>query len=95
MSPKSFRFIDADQPLPFEEILAPLVDYSSGRLDAQSGTVSQHILNSALVSLERLLLEDLSQFSASALYAEFCAYRLEQQDDFDRLAGLAAQYRTP
>lgn len=80
-----YRFLDQNEPLPFEEILVPMVQYASQRLANRTGSANQQLSNKAHGQLERSLLKVLSDYSSFTLYLEFSVFRIAQQSPLDRL----------
>jgi type 2 lantibiotic biosynthesis protein LanM len=73
------RFLDAAQPLPFEELLAPFVRLARRCLAARAGAVYDQLADVAHATLERALLAVLAGYAARALYLEFSLQRTQQQ----------------
>jgi len=65
------RFLDAAEPLPFEELLAPFVRLARRRLAASAGAAYDRLAAAAHATLERALLTVLTGYAARALYLEF------------------------
>jgi type 2 lantibiotic biosynthesis protein LanM len=78
----SYRFCDAIDPLPFEEIIAPFVVAASERLP---GTVDDLLTEEALSQLERFLLGRLTSLSSRALQLEFTIERHARLSPLGRL----------
>ncbi len=77
-------FLDANTPLPFEELLAPFVALAQRRFLAQAGIAVDLLTDAAQLSLQHHLLQVLTSFSTSTLHAEFVHSRAqanEQSDD--------------
>src|SRR5438876_3426725 len=79
------RFLDPENPLPFEEVLAPFVILSGQRCAAQAG-VAYHLLSSeAHGRLQRHLLQSLAFYAGPTLYLVFALERIQQQSSLERL----------
>jgi hypothetical protein len=83
------RLQDPEQPLPFEEILAPFVLVARRRLASRVGTAYNLLTAEAHVTLERDLLTTLASCGSGALYLEFSLLRVQEQSTLDRLAAAA------
>ena len=79
--------LDANAPLPFEELLAPFVALAQWRFLAQAGTAADLLTDAAHLTLQRHLLQVLTSLSMPTLHAEFAQSRAqaagstEQRDD--------------
>jgi len=79
------RFLDPENPLPFEEVLTPFVILASQRCAAQAG-VAYHLLSSeAHGRLQRHLLQSLAFYAGPTLYFVFALERIQQQSSLERL----------
>ena len=76
-------FIAPATPVPFEEILAPLVAFASARLRVKAGDDLTVLGTPGITALQRGLLLSLAGLAGPCLYQEFAAYRGA------RLSGLA------
>ncbi len=84
------RFVDSTEPVPFEEILAPLVGAARERLAHRVGQARGALLaGEAHANLERLLLRQLAVLSARALHLAFTAERMVCMTSLGRLLALA------
>jgi type 2 lantibiotic biosynthesis protein LanM len=72
------RFLDPGEPVPFEDVLAPIVRWASGRLALEAGLQDEDFSPRCLGSLERLLLRRLSRVSAQALMHQLALFRLQR-----------------
>jgi type 2 lantibiotic biosynthesis protein LanM len=77
--PESLRFLDSDEPWPFEQIVAPFVAVASEKLRAKGLAGYDHLAEKAQLSLERNLLYWLANVCGSALMLEFSIFRLRRQ----------------
>lgn len=79
-----------DRPLPFEDILAPLVGTASAQLAARV-TIPLHLItDEALGDLERSLLERLTRLCAESLYLAFTGERARTTSSLSRLLAQVA-----
>jgi type 2 lantibiotic biosynthesis protein LanM len=79
------RFLDPENPLPFEEVLTPFVILATQRCAAQAG-VAYHLLSSeAHGRLQRHLLQSLAFYAGPTLYFVFALERIQQQSSLERL----------
>lgn len=69
------RFLDAAEPLPFEDILAPFVLVARRKLDALTGEAYGLLSSGAHAGLERSLLKSLTYCAAQTLLLEFSILR--------------------
>jgi len=68
---EKFGFLNADRPIPFEELLLPFIEVAREKvMDATSGAYSR-LAGKARASLERALLQKLSWMSSRVLVVEF------------------------
>jgi class II lanthipeptide synthase len=72
-------FLDPEEPLPFEEVVAPFVHHARQRCAAQAGMAYQLLSDQAHRSLERHLLESLSAYAAQTLYLAFSIERAQRR----------------
>ncbi len=79
------RFLDAGDPLPFEDVLVPFVLVGRQRLVQQAGPTYRQFEPPAHASLERHLLRRLAYFAARALALEFAVARDQRQSHLERL----------
>ncbi len=63
-------FLDANKPLPFEELLAPFVSFAQQRFIEQSGAAAELLANTAYLTLQRHLLHVLTSLSVPTLHTE-------------------------
>ncbi len=87
--PVELSFLDAEEPLPFEEILAPLVLAARKRLVGRTITSGDELSEPVRAALERGLLRSLVTFSAETLLAEFEAMRAQEQSSWSLIFALA------
>ena len=71
------RFLDPEEPVPFEDVLAPIVRWASGRLFREAMLEDGVFSDSCLGALERLLLHGLARVSSVALMHQFALFRLQ------------------
>jgi len=79
------RFLDAQRPLPFEELYLPFVDSAARTLAARAGNAYPFLSDAAHALLERNLLERLVYIGAQSLELEFSLFRTTQQPSIVRL----------
>ena len=78
----AYRCLDAEQPVPFEELYLPFVHLARQKLIAQVGS-SWHLLSeSAQICLERQLLLRLASLCAQSLNLEFSLFKGLKQSTF-------------
>ena len=82
-------FLDAEDALPFEEILAPFVLVARERLAGRTAAFGKLLSAAARAALERSLLRSLSRRSGELLLTEFETMRAQEQSSWDRLFALA------
>ncbi len=87
------RFIDAQDPFPFEQIMAPFVWAARSRLCRNAGAAYEYLGDRAHAGLERQLLFWLVSACSSALILEFSIFRLNHQPVFR--GGLAPMVDEP
>lgn len=68
---RQWAFIDPDNPCPFEEILAPLVDAAHRRYEKQAGASYALLNTESHLTLHRYLLQVLVSLSVQTLHEEF------------------------
>jgi type 2 lantibiotic biosynthesis protein LanM len=88
-SPPLERFLQPQQSLPFEEVLAPFVHVARRKLAARAGGDYGLLSGEAHGSLERSLLRRLSASAGEALQVEFSIQRSQAASSLDRLVALA------
>ena len=69
------RYMDPDEPLPFEYLYRPIVTLARRRVHAQTGVAYDGLSSEAHAALERALLRRLTRTAGQALYADFSAFR--------------------
>ena len=89
--PAQMAFLEAEHPLPFEEVLAPFVLVASERLARHTTAFRGLLSEAARASLERRLLLSLSPASDELLLREFETMRAQEQSSWDRLFSLARE----
>ena len=89
--PAEMGFLDAEDALPFEEILAPFVLVARERLAGRTAAFGKLLSAAARAALERSLLRSLSIASGELLLTEFEAMRAREQSSWDRLFALAQE----
>jgi type 2 lantibiotic biosynthesis protein LanM len=89
--PAGMDFLDADDALPFEEILAPFVLVARERLAGRTVAFENLLSAAARAALERSLLRRLSFISSELLLTEFETMRGREQSSWDRLFALAQE----
>ncbi|MFL5662173.1 MAG: DUF4135 domain-containing protein, partial [Ktedonobacteraceae bacterium] len=72
-------FLDANKPLPFEELLAPFVSLAQRRFIERSGADAELLANSAYLTLQHHLLQVLTSLSLPTLHAEFTRIHTQAQ----------------
>ncbi len=77
-------FLDAMEPWPFEQIMAPFVQTASHRLRVRAGEAYDGLAPRAHAGLERKLLYRLVNVCGSALILEFSIFRLKRRQLLDR-----------
>jgi type 2 lantibiotic biosynthesis protein LanM len=87
--PAGLGFLDADDAVPFEEVLAPFVLVARERLAGRTAAFENLLSSAARATLERSLLRSLSHFSGELLLTEFETVRAQEQSSWDRLFALA------
>jgi type 2 lantibiotic biosynthesis protein LanM len=87
--PTEMGFLDAEDVLSFEEVLAPFVLAARTRLAGRTATFGKLLSAAARVALERSLLRSLSAVSGELLFTEFETMRAQEQSSWDRLFALA------
>jgi type 2 lantibiotic biosynthesis protein LanM len=70
----AFPFLNAKIPVAFEHLLAPFVEYATGRLPAVASSPAL-LHNQALIDLQRFLLVELGECAITCLMVEFSAFR--------------------
>ena len=75
-------FLDADEPLPFEELLVSFVSVAGEKVARLAGSASHLLSKDAYAALLRDLLRTLTTCAAPSLYLEFSVYRQEMQSPF-------------
>lgn len=73
------RFLDPDDPIPFEEIFLPFIYSSVQKLRERTGDKYLHLSEEAHCMLERALLERLSKIGSMAFQFEFKVYKLYEK----------------
>jgi hypothetical protein len=90
--PAQMAFLEAEHPLPFEEVLAPFVLVACERLAKRTAAFGGLLSEAApRAALERDLLRSLSPLSAKLLLTEFETMRAQEQSSWDRLFSLARE----
>jgi type 2 lantibiotic biosynthesis protein LanM len=89
--PAEMGFLDAEDPLPFEEILAPFVLVAREKLAKRASAFRGLLSEAARTALERALLRSLSPAFDELLLTEFEALRAREQSSWDRLFALAQE----
>jgi type 2 lantibiotic biosynthesis protein LanM len=87
--PDELGFLNVQDPLPFEEILAPFVLVARKRLAGRATTDGDLVSAAAHAALERGLLRDLVTFSAELLLEEFEVMRAQERSSWDLVLALA------
>src|SRR5262249_24320199 len=70
-------FLDPEEPLPFEEVVAPFVQLARQRCVAHAGPAYRLLGDPAHRSLERHLLQSLTHYAAQTLHLVFSAERAQ------------------
>ncbi|MBV9389033.1 MAG: type 2 lantipeptide synthetase LanM family protein [Chroococcidiopsidaceae cyanobacterium CP_BM_ER_R8_30] len=91
--PGTYRFLPADEPMPFEEIFMPFVLVAQQRLVAQVGDCLQRLTDRSQALLERSLLGHLVDIASDTIDLTFRTWRTHQQSSFSRL--LSSLQRQP
>ena len=89
--PTEMGFLDAEDALPFEEVLAPFVLVARERLAGRTVAFENLLSAAARAALERSLLRSSSSASGELLLTEFEAMRAREQSSWDRLFALAQE----
>ena len=89
--PTEMGFLDAEDALPFEEVLAPFVLVARERLAGRTVAYGTLLSAAARAALERSLLRNLSSVSGELLLTEFETMRGREQSSWDRLFALAQE----
>ncbi len=84
-------FLDAKEPLPFEEVLAPFVLLARRRCMIRAAESYHLLCEQAHASLQRSLLQTLTGYAGQALYLEFSIERALAQSPLERLLELAQE----
>lgn len=84
-----WSFLDAKEPFPFEELLAPFVMLARRWFVSQVGEAYYLLCEEAHVSLQRSLLQTLTGYAVQALYLEFSIERELARSSLERLLELA------
>ncbi|WNZ43923.1 type 2 lanthipeptide synthetase LanM family protein [Leptolyngbya boryana CZ1] len=83
--PSATRFLDAENPLPFEEVFTPFVSVAQQTLAEQTHHLTPRLSNLAHAALERSLLTHLIDTASHAIDLTFRNWRGHQQSSFSRL----------
>ena len=83
--PVSSDFLNPTEPLPFEEVATPLVEFALQKLERQIGPNYYLLGEEARRSLARYLLQMLTTVLGRPLYLEFVIFRSRQRPAFDRI----------
>jgi type 2 lantibiotic biosynthesis protein LanM len=70
-----YRFVINDEPVPFEELLAPMVCFAQEQLQKQTGAAYNALGSAAMAVLERQLLGQLCVLSTNTLFDELSWFR--------------------
>jgi len=89
--PAQMGFLNAEDPLPFEEVLAPFALVARERLAGRTVASVTLLSAAARAALERSLLRNLSSVSGELLLSEFETMRGREQSSWDRLFALAQE----
>jgi type 2 lantibiotic biosynthesis protein LanM len=89
--PAQMAFLEAEDPLAFEEVLAPFVLVARERLAKRTAAFGGMLSEAARTALERALLRSLLPASAELLLTEFETMRAQEQSSWDRLFALAQE----
>src|SRR5262249_49861241 len=83
-NPERYPFLSIDQPLAFEDIFAPFIDYARVRLESnfKHEPPFEKISTAARISFERELLTRLSRAFFSALNLEFTLFNVSTQGNY-------------
>ena len=79
------RFLNQQKPLPFEQILAPFVQFAQRELMLKAGECYQRLTDQVHAVLERALLGQLIDTATQPLQLTFTTWQLAQQSSFSRL----------
>jgi type 2 lantibiotic biosynthesis protein LanM len=85
------RFLSEQNPLPFEEILAPFVLIARRELRSRAPTACQKLTAGAHIALERALLIQLIDTAAQPLQLSFVSWKVGRQSSLDRLLAQSGQ----
>jgi type 2 lantibiotic biosynthesis protein LanM len=89
--PAEMGFLKAEDPLPFEEVLAPFVLVAREWLAKRTAAFGGLLSEAARAALERALLRSLSPATDELLLTEFETMRAQEQSSWDRLFSLARE----
>ena len=81
------RCLDAEKPIPFEEVYLPFVYVARQKLIAQVGANLQRLSKAVCITLERQLLVQLASLCIQALELEFSLFKALKQSAFSFLWG--------
>ncbi|MCC5632951.1 type 2 lantipeptide synthetase LanM family protein [Nostoc sphaeroides CHAB 2801] len=81
------RCLDAEKPIPFEEVYLPFVYVAQQKLIAQVGASWQQLSEAVHIRLERQLLLQLVSFCTQSLELEFSLFKALKQSAFTLLWG--------
>lgn len=79
------RYLDSEEPIPFEEVYLPFIQVARQKLVAQAGSSYSLLSDAAHATLERRLLWRLSNICFQTLELEFSIFREFKQSAFTRL----------
>lgn len=91
--PAVTRWLDADDPIAFEDIVGPMVDRASEVLQIEAGAALGAFAAPTLATMERALLAMLSAFAGPVLASEFALHRARDALPGTRPHGLTREYR--
>lgn len=78
----AYRCLDAENPIPFEELYLPFVHVARQKLIAQVGSNWQLLSEAVQISLERKLLLHLASLCTQSLELEFSLFKALKQSSF-------------
>lgn len=84
-NPPRLPFLDAGEPLPFEELFAPFIQSAEAALARTSGKAMDQLSQAALIDLDRSLLRQITTLAQQTLQLEYRVYKAQRQDPLDRL----------
>ncbi|MEQ9481960.1 type 2 lanthipeptide synthetase LanM family protein [Coleofasciculus sp. F4-SAH-05] len=84
---KAYSFLDAQNPIPFQETFLPFIQVARDKLTPLTGDSYPNLTAAACADLERSLLVSLSSLCSSSMELKFSAFRAKRQSTLSRLLG--------